>query len=88
LCFYIVAIQNNILLTLVKLKWLRKKSEHYFTLGSDIFKKIDDKSNFVMIHTNLANMYRHIAGYSSQFQIHTKEFIKEDNLYLKVGFYS
>jgi len=83
-----VSIENNIPLTPVKLKWLRKKSEQYSTLASDIFKKIDDKSNLVTIHTNLACFYRHIAEYSSKFSIHIKEVIKEDNLYLKVDFHS
>jgi len=82
-----VSIENSIPLTPVKFKWLRKKSEHYFTLGSDIFKKIDDKYNLVMIRTNLANIYRHIAGYSSKSPIHIKEVIKDENLYLKVGFH-
>jgi len=82
-----VSIENNIPLTPVKFKWLIKKSEDYYTLGSDIFKKIDDKSNYVMISTNLGNLYRHIAGCSSKSPIHIKEVIKEENLYLKVGFH-
>jgi len=80
--------ENNIPLTLVKFKWIRKKSEYYCTMGSDLFKIIDDKSNFVMIHINLANVYIHIAGYSSKFPIHIKELIKEENLYFTVGIHS
>lgn len=86
--FHTVAMENNIPLTLVKFKWLRKKSEYYCTLGSDLFKTIDDKSNLVTINKNLANVYRHIAGYSSKFPIHIKEFIKEENLYFMVGIHS
>eukprot|EP00102_Acyrthosiphon_pisum_P019007 XP_016656217.1 PREDICTED: uncharacterized protein LOC100569960 [Acyrthosiphon pisum] len=79
----IISIENNIALTPVKFKWLRKKSEHYLTLGSDIFKKIDDKYNFVTVNTNLANIYRHIAACTSKIPVHIKEVIEEENLYLK-----
>jgi len=82
---YVASIKNNIPLTLVKLKWLKKKSEHYYTLGSDIFKKIDDKFNLVMLHLNLANHYTHIAEYLSKFPIDIKEFMKKENLYFEVG---
>lgn len=82
-----MSIDNNIPLTLVKFKWFRQISEHYLKLGSDIFKKNHDKSNLVLIHINLAEMYLHIAGYSSKFPIHIKEVIKEENFYLKVSFH-
>jgi len=74
----------------MKFKWLTKKSKNYFTLARDIFKKNDDKFNFIMTSLNKAQFYRSIAQYSSIFQttVPIGEFKNEENLLFKVGFYN
>ncbi|XP_026807422.1 erythroid differentiation-related factor 1-like [Rhopalosiphum maidis] len=78
------AIETNTPLTLIKLKWLQNQSELYFKLGSNIFKKQDDKINFNMIHQNLASFYQYIVLCLKKFQMPIKELIKEDNINSKV----
>lgn len=85
-----MAIQTNTPLTPIKLKWLIKKSKHYFTLGSDIFKDQGDLTNFTRISLNFANL--NVSIYSqnkcSKYQNSINEFMKDDNLLLKVSFHS
>jgi len=85
-CFYIVAINNNILLSPLKLKWFTNKSKHYFTLGSDIFKKVDDDHNFALINSNFIILYRYITHYSTKFIVPINKFIKKEDLNIKVSF--
>lgn len=86
---YLVAIQTNTPLTTIKLKWLIKKSKHYFTLGSDIFKDQGDLINFTRIGLNFANLNVSIYAQNkcSKYQNSINEFMKDDNLLLKVGFH-
>ncbi|KAE9522851.1 hypothetical protein AGLY_016748 [Aphis glycines] len=81
----IMAIQTNTPLTPIKLKWLIKKSKHYFTLGSDIFKDQGDLTNFTRIGLNFANLNVSIYTQNkcSKYQNSINEFMKYDNLLLK-----
>jgi len=82
--FYVDSIEQNNL-NLLRLKFLRKKSEQYFILGCDTFKKFDHKHNFVQMHINLAHQYRYIADYSSKCQININKFMEKKHLKFKVG---
>ncbi|XP_026805826.1 erythroid differentiation-related factor 1-like [Rhopalosiphum maidis] len=80
-----VAITNNIPLNPLKLKLFTKKSKQFFTLGSDIFKKINDEDNLTLINSNSANLYKYIEHYSTKYKVPINEFIKKEIFNFKNG---
>lgn len=83
-----MAISNNIPLSPLKLKLLTKKSKTFCTLGSHIFKTVDDKDNFALINSNLENLYGYIAHYSTKYIVPINKFIKKDMINFKVRFHN
>ncbi|KAL5244029.1 hypothetical protein ACI65C_011439 [Semiaphis heraclei] len=81
----LMAISNNIPLSPLKLKWLIKKSKTCCTLGSQIFKTVDDKDNFAVINSNLENLYGYIAHYSTKYIVPINTCIKKEIINFKVG---
>ncbi|KAE9532539.1 hypothetical protein AGLY_009620 [Aphis glycines] len=81
----IMAIIHNIPVSPLKIKLFIKNSNNFFTLGSDIFKKIEDEDNFLLINLNIANFYKHITHYSTKYIVPIYEFIKKEIFNYKVG---
>lgn len=79
-----MAISNNTPLSPLKLKWLSKKSKTCCTLGSQIFKTVDDKDNFALINSNLENLYGYIAHYSTKYIVPINTCIKKEMINFKV----
>lgn len=83
-----MAISNNIPLSPLKLKWFTKKSKTFCTLGSHIFKTIDDKDNFAIINSNLKTLFGYITHYSTKYIVPINTFIKTENINFKVRFHN
>lgn len=83
-----MAISNNIPLSPLKLKWFAKQSKKFCSLGSSIFKKVDDKDNFTIINSNLENLYGYIAHYSTKYVVPLNTFIKTEVIHFKVRFHN
>lgn len=83
-----MAIIHNIPVSPLKIKLFIKNSNNFFTLGSDIFKKIEDEDNFLLINLNIANFYKHITHYSTKYIVPIYEFIKKEIFNYKVSFYN
>lgn len=83
-----MAISNNIPLSPLKLKLFAKKSKTFCTLGSNIFKKVDDEDNFAIINSNLENLYGYIAHYSTKYVVPLNTFIKTEIFNFKVRFHN
>lgn len=83
-----MAIRNNIPLSPLKLKWFAKKSKTFCTLGSNIFRKVDDKDNLAIINSNLENLYGYIAHYSTKYVVPLNTFMKTEIINFKVKFHN